>query len=119
MHVILEGMHDEAHGYRRDQFRWFAGGWKVNAELPGASGFAAATQFVRPKQYAEAIPCGPDVAAHVEAVRPFVDARVHPRRAGADRWADPGRVRVVRRPGAAAGPAEEYGKPDDVVVHAR
>ena len=55
-------------------FRWFAGGWKVNAELPGPAGFAAATQFVRPEDVAAAIPCGPDVAAQVEAVRPFVDA---------------------------------------------
>jgi G6PDH family F420-dependent oxidoreductase len=31
-----------------DQFRWFAGGWKVNAELPGTAAFAAATQFVTP-----------------------------------------------------------------------
>jgi len=57
-----------------DQFRWFAGGWKVNAELPGTSAFAAASQFVRPDDIAEAFSCGPDVAAHVEAVRPFVDA---------------------------------------------
>ena len=57
-----------------EQFRWFAGGWKVNAELPGPSAFAAATQFVRPDDVAAAIPCGPDVAAQVEAVRPFVDA---------------------------------------------
>src|SRR6188472_1445474 len=57
-----------------EQFRWFAGGWKVNAELPGPSGFKGATQFVRPEDVADAIPCVPDVAAHVEAVRPFVDA---------------------------------------------
>ena len=31
-----------------DQFRWFAGGWKVNAELPGPAAFAGARQFVRP-----------------------------------------------------------------------
>ncbi|MBN9099371.1 MAG: TIGR03557 family F420-dependent LLM class oxidoreductase [Pseudonocardia sp.] len=61
---------DRAHAL----FRWFAGGWKVNAELPGTAGFAAATRFVRPDDVAGAIPCGPDVAAHVEAVRPFVDA---------------------------------------------
>lgn len=66
---------DAAVATAHEQFRWFAGGWKVNAELPGTSGFAAATQFVRPDDVAEAIPCGPDVAAHVEAVRPFVDAR--------------------------------------------
>jgi G6PDH family F420-dependent oxidoreductase len=57
-----------------DQFRWFGGGWKVNAELPGTSGFAGATQFVTEKDVAESIPCGPDVDAHVEAVRAFVDA---------------------------------------------
>ena len=55
-------------------FRWFGGGWKVNAELPGTAGFAGATQFVRPEDVSASIPCGPDVAAQVEAVRPFVDA---------------------------------------------
>jgi len=57
-----------------EQFRWFAGGWKVNSELPGPAGFAAATQFVRPEDVADQIPCGSDVAAIVEAVRPFVEA---------------------------------------------
>jgi G6PDH family F420-dependent oxidoreductase len=57
-----------------EQFRWFGGGWKVNAELPGPAAFAGATQFVRPEDVAESIPCGADVAAQVEAVRPFVDA---------------------------------------------
>jgi alkanesulfonate monooxygenase SsuD/methylene tetrahydromethanopterin reductase-like flavin-dependent oxidoreductase (luciferase family) len=65
---------DEAVARAHDQFRWFAGGWKVNAELPGTAAFAAASQFVRPDDVAEAFSCGPDVAAHVEAVRPFVDA---------------------------------------------
>lgn len=57
-----------------EQFRWFGLGWKVNADLPGPDGFAAATQFVAPEQVAEAIACGPDVEAHVEAVRPYLDA---------------------------------------------
>ena len=57
-----------------DQFRWFGGGWKVNAELPGPSGFAGATQFVRPGDVANAIPCGPDVQGIVEAVGEFVRA---------------------------------------------
>lgn len=61
---------DRAHAL----FRWFGGGWKVNAELPGPAGFAAATQFVRREDVAAALACGPDVAVHVEAVRPFVDA---------------------------------------------
>jgi G6PDH family F420-dependent oxidoreductase len=57
-----------------EQFRWFAGGWKVNAELPGTAGFAAATQFVTPDDVAENIPCGPDLDAIVAAVREFEDA---------------------------------------------
>jgi G6PDH family F420-dependent oxidoreductase len=57
-----------------DQFRWFAGGWKVNAELPGTAAFAAATSFVKPEDVAESIPCGPDTDAHVAAVQQFVDA---------------------------------------------
>jgi G6PDH family F420-dependent oxidoreductase len=57
-----------------DQFRWFGGGWKVNAELPGTAGFDGATQFVRPDDVAEAIPCGPDLDAHVAAVQQFADA---------------------------------------------
>ena len=65
---------DAAVSRAHEQFRWFAGGWKVNAELPGTAAFAAATQFVRPDDVAEAIACGPAVAAHVEAVRPFVEA---------------------------------------------
>lgn len=57
-----------------EQFRWFAGGFKVNAELPGTTAFDAATQFVRPEDVAEEIPCGDDVEAVVEAVKPFVEA---------------------------------------------
>jgi G6PDH family F420-dependent oxidoreductase len=57
-----------------DQFRWFGGGWKVNAELPGTAGFAAASQFVRKEDVAAAISCGPDVDDHVKSVQAFVDA---------------------------------------------
>jgi G6PDH family F420-dependent oxidoreductase len=57
-----------------EQFRWFGGGWKVNAELPGPSGFAGATQFVRPEDVADSIPCGPDVDGIVEAVSEFTRA---------------------------------------------
>lgn len=57
-----------------DQFRWFAGGWKVNADLPTPAGFAGATQFVRPEDVAETIPCGPDLDAIVDAVRPYWEA---------------------------------------------
>lgn len=57
-----------------DQFRWFGGGWAVNADLPTPAGFAAATRFVRPEDVAEAIPCGPDLDAIVAAVAPYRDA---------------------------------------------
>jgi G6PDH family F420-dependent oxidoreductase len=65
---------DTAIARAHEQFRWFAGGWKVNAELPGPAGFAGATQFVRPSDVADAIACGPDLAAQVAAVKPFVEA---------------------------------------------
>jgi G6PDH family F420-dependent oxidoreductase len=57
-----------------DQFRWFGGGWKVNADLPTPAGFAGATQFVRPEDVADSIPCGPDLDAIVDAVRPYWEA---------------------------------------------
>ena len=57
-----------------EQFRWFAGGWKVNADLPNPDSFESATQFVTPDQVADALSCGPDLDAHVEAIKEFVDA---------------------------------------------
>jgi G6PDH family F420-dependent oxidoreductase len=65
---------DRAVERAHSQFRWFGGGWKVNAELPGPSGFAGATQFVRPEDVAGSIPCGPDIDAIVEAVGEFTKA---------------------------------------------
>jgi G6PDH family F420-dependent oxidoreductase len=55
-------------------FRWFGGGWKVNAELPGPAGFAGASQFVTEDDVADSIPCGPDLDAIVKAVQQFEDA---------------------------------------------
>jgi len=57
-----------------DQFRWFAGGWAVNADLPTPAGFAGASQFVRPEDVAEKIICGPDLDAIVEGVKPYWEA---------------------------------------------
>jgi G6PDH family F420-dependent oxidoreductase len=57
-----------------EQFRWFGLTWKVNSELPGTAGFAAASQFVTREDVAESIPCGPDVDAHVKAIQAYVDA---------------------------------------------
>ncbi|MGU3436337.1 LLM class F420-dependent oxidoreductase [Actinomycetes bacterium M1A6_2h] len=57
-----------------EQFRWFAGGWKVNADLPTTAGFAGATQFVRPEDVADSIPCGPDLDNIVDKVKPYWEA---------------------------------------------
>jgi G6PDH family F420-dependent oxidoreductase len=57
-----------------EQFRWFGLTWKVNSELPGTAGFAAASQFVTPDDVAASIPCGPDVDEHVRVIRKFIDA---------------------------------------------
>ncbi|OLT47072.1 LLM class F420-dependent oxidoreductase [Saccharomonospora sp. CUA-673] len=65
---------DAAARRAREQFRWFAGGWKVNAELPGTAAFAAATQYVREDDVASAIPCGASPQAVVDAARSFRDA---------------------------------------------
>ncbi|WP_344042909.1 TIGR03557 family F420-dependent LLM class oxidoreductase, partial [Nocardioides panacihumi] len=56
------------------QFRWFGGGWNVNADLPTTAGFAAASQFVRTEDVAESIPCGPDLDRIVEAVSAYWEA---------------------------------------------
>jgi G6PDH family F420-dependent oxidoreductase len=65
---------DAAVARAHDQFRWFGGGWAVNADLPTPAGFEAASQFVRPEDVAASIPCGPDLDALAEGVRPFLDA---------------------------------------------
>jgi hypothetical protein len=57
-----------------DQFRWFGLGWKVNADLPNPDSFESATQFVTPEDVAEALSCGPDVEAHIEKIRAYIDA---------------------------------------------
>jgi len=57
-----------------EQFRWFAGGWGVNADLPTTAGFAGATQFVRPEDVAENIPCGPNLDRVVEQVASYWEA---------------------------------------------
>ena len=57
-----------------EQFRWFGGGWGVNADLPTPAGFDAASKFVRPEDVADAIACGPDLDELAESARPFVEA---------------------------------------------
>ncbi|MCC2336105.1 TIGR03557 family F420-dependent LLM class oxidoreductase [Cellulomonas wangsupingiae] len=65
---------DEAVARAHDEFRWFGGGWKVNADLPTTEAFEAASQFVRPEDVAASIPCGPDLDAVVEAVAAYWEA---------------------------------------------
>ena len=67
---------DEQRAIKRahDQFRWFAGGWAVNADLPTPAGFEGASTFVRPEDVAKQIPCGPDLDAAVQAVQSFWEA---------------------------------------------
>jgi G6PDH family F420-dependent oxidoreductase len=57
-----------------EQFRWFGGGWGVNADLPTPHGFAAASRFVRKEDVASSIACGPDLDELVEGVRPLWEA---------------------------------------------
>jgi G6PDH family F420-dependent oxidoreductase len=72
--ICWDADRDAAIERAHDQFRWFGGGWTVNADLPTPAGFAGATQFVRPEDVADSIPCGPDLDAIVDAVRPYWEA---------------------------------------------
>jgi G6PDH family F420-dependent oxidoreductase len=72
--IAYDADKDAAIKRAHDQFRWFGLGWKVNADLPNPDSFESATQFVTPDQVAEALSCGPDVDAHVEAIKEFIDA---------------------------------------------
>ena len=74
MPICWDPDRDTAVERAHDQFRWFAGGWAVNADLPTPAGFAGASQFVRPEDVADTIPCGPDLDAIAEAVKPYVAA---------------------------------------------
>ncbi|MEU3184140.1 LLM class F420-dependent oxidoreductase [Streptomyces sp. NPDC006923] len=72
--VCYDTDRDAAVARAHEQFRWSVGPWPVNAELPGPAGFDGATRHVRPEDVAEAIACGDDVDAFVEAVRPYAEA---------------------------------------------
>ncbi|MFD4527036.1 LLM class F420-dependent oxidoreductase [Streptomyces sp. NPDC058470] len=72
--VCYDTDRDAAVARAHDQFRWSVGGWPVNSELPGPSGFAGATEYVTPQDVAQTIPCGDDVDLFVEAVRPYAEA---------------------------------------------
>lgn len=65
---------NSAIGRAHEQFRWFGLGWKVNADLPNPDSFEGATELVTAERVAEQIACGPDLDAHVEKIKPFVEA---------------------------------------------
>ena len=65
---------DEAISTAHEQFRWFGGGWPVNAELPTPASFEAASAKVRLEDVAAGIACGPDLDELAESVRPYLDA---------------------------------------------
>jgi G6PDH family F420-dependent oxidoreductase len=54
-----------------EQFRWFTGNWRVNAELPVPASFDAASKTVRDEDVSTRMPCGPDVQRHVAGIRSF------------------------------------------------
>ena len=65
---------DAAIARAHELFRWFGGGWHVNADLPTPAGFEGASQFVRPEDVAASIACGPDLDELAESVTPFLRA---------------------------------------------
>ena len=56
------------------RFAFGVAGWKVMSELPNIVNFEAAAQTVRPDDVLEVVGCGPDPAAHVQAITPFIEA---------------------------------------------
>lgn len=55
-------------------WRFAAGGWKVQAELPNPVNFEAATAQVREEDVAQLVSCGPDVEVHRQAIQQWLDA---------------------------------------------
>jgi G6PDH family F420-dependent oxidoreductase len=72
--VSFDRDRDKAIQRAHEKFRWFGGGWKVNAELPGTAGFDAASTYVTQDDVAGEIACGDDLDEYVEKVQPFLDA---------------------------------------------
>ncbi len=74
--VVLAWSSDEQSGLEdaHREFRFAAGGWKVQSELPNPVNFAAATKQVTPDALAETVPAGPDPATHLEAIGGYLGA---------------------------------------------
>jgi G6PDH family F420-dependent oxidoreductase len=54
--------------------KWSLTGWKVMSELPNPVNFEASARYVREEDVAAQMPCGPEVAKHVAAVREYEQA---------------------------------------------
>ena len=67
---------DEQSAVKRgmDKFRYFTGGWRVNAELPLPASFDEAARTVREDDITSLMPCGPDVRRHVDGIRDYAAA---------------------------------------------
>lgn len=72
--ICWDESEDAAIERAHEQFRWFGGGWAVNADMPNPRGFAAASQFVRKEDVASAIACGPDLDKIAESFKAYIDA---------------------------------------------
>ncbi len=84
-----------------EQFRWFAGGWKVNSDLPTPMGFSGASQFVRPEDVARADPLRTRPRRGRRGGQALLGGRLHRRRARAGgRRAPAGVPRRGGRPAA-------------------
>lgn len=62
---------DAAIQHAFDTARWSLTGWKVMSELPNPANFEASAALARPEDMAEAMPCGPDAAKHLAAIRAY------------------------------------------------
>ncbi|NUT57238.1 MAG: TIGR03557 family F420-dependent LLM class oxidoreductase [Agromyces sp.] len=74
--VGLAWAEDEEQAVRAafESSRWSLTGWKVMSELPNPVNFEASARYVREEDVAAQMPCGPEVAKHVAAVRSYEEA---------------------------------------------
>jgi G6PDH family F420-dependent oxidoreductase len=74
--VGLAWAEDEASAVKAafESSRWSLTGWKVMSELPNPATFEASARFVREEDIAAQIPCGPDAAKHLGAIRTYEQA---------------------------------------------
>ena len=95
---------DAAIAKAHDQFRWFGGGWGVNADLPTPHGFAGGEPVRPPGGRGGVHPLRPRPRRHRRGGQPVLGGRLHRRRGGpgrrrgSARLPRPGRPAPPRRP---------------------